>query len=169
MNRALRIAGAILTLALLARPTLAQQPAAPDPLRPLRIAKWSALAAAATTAAFGFLKNAQADDRFSRLEQLCEAEPARCIRRTPGGAYQDPEFEARFQEVRSLDRTAQRALLASQIAVGTSVVLFLLDLGNVRRPPDIPYVPTAVDLDARTDGAIGLRFSIALPRSHATS
>jgi len=133
-------------------------------LRPLRIAKWSTLAAAAGTAAWGFVQNSRADDRFADLERRCNAEPARCTRRTAAGVYEDAELERLYQDVRSLDRKAWAALLVSQIGLGTSVVLFLLDLGNMKRPPDIPFVPTAVEFVPRPDGALEFSVVVSIPR-----
>ncbi|MCI0432781.1 MAG: hypothetical protein L0271_03915 [Gemmatimonadetes bacterium] len=158
----------IVILTPLASPLCAQR-AAPDveqsrepaSLRPLRVAKWTTLAAAAGAATWGFIQNHRADGRFADLERQCNDEPDRCALRLPGGAYQDPEFERLYQQIRSHDRRAWVALLLSQVSVGTSVVLFLLDLGNAKRPPDIPFVPTAVNFAKRPDGAV--QFSIALP------
>ncbi|MGH7501204.1 MAG: hypothetical protein ACREL7_05535 [Longimicrobiales bacterium] len=151
----------LLTLAMPA-PALARQ-AEPnhDPLRPLRIAKWGTLAMAAGAATFGFVHNGRADDLFANLEQLCQDQPVRCLIRNTDGSYQDPEFERLYKDVRALDRRAHAALLLSQIGLGASVVFFLLDLGNSRRPPDIPFSPTAVNFEPRPDGSLAL--SIRLP------
>jgi len=114
---------------------------APRPFRLLRVAKWTVLAGSAAAGVWGFVQNERADEKYRELEQQCEAEPARCRRRLSDGSYEDPAFEARYQEVRSLDRESHAALLAGQVGLAASVVLFLLDLGNIRPPADIPYDP----------------------------
>jgi len=141
----------------------AQEPETHHPLRPLRVAKWGALATAAGAAVYGFVQNHRADDRFNQLEQLCQDQPARCSVRGPGGAYQDPEFEALYREVRSLDRRAHAGLLLGQIGVAASVLFFLLDLDKTRRPPDIPFVPSA-EFGTRDDGSLAITFMVPLPR-----
>lgn len=140
-------------------PTSAQDVQGQRPLRPLRIAKWGTLAAAAGGAIYGFVQNHRADDRFNELEQLCQEQPVRCSMRAPDGAYQDAEFEQLYQDVHRLDRRAHTGLLLGQISVAASVVFFLLDLDNTRRPPDIPFVPPA-QLVRRHDGSVALEFSL---------
>jgi hypothetical protein len=134
----------------------------PGPLRPLRIAKWTVLAGSAGAGIWGFVRNARADDLYRELEQTCESDRPRCRDRGPGDVYNDAELEARFQEVRALDRDSHRALLISQVGVAASVVLFLLDLGNVRPPPDIPYVPRGLTVHTERDGAASLEFRIPI-------
>jgi hypothetical protein len=158
--------GILLLLACMVAPasTLAQEPEPPhQALRPLRIAKWGALATAAGAAVYGFVQNHRADDRFNQLEQLCQDQPVRCSVRGPGGAYQDPEFEELYGEVRSLDRRAHAGLLLGQIGVAATVAFFLLDLDKTRRPPDIPFVPSA-NLESRDDGSLALTFVVPLPK-----
>jgi hypothetical protein len=161
-----RVRAALLITAL-ATPTIgiAQETVtAYRPLRPMRIAKWGTLVAAAGTADYGFVKNGQADDLFADLERLCQDQPVQCRMRSASGAYQDARFEQLYADVLALDRRAHTTLLMSQIAVGASVVFFLLDLGNARRPPDIPFVPTAVGLSPRSDGSLALAFTFPLQR-----
>jgi len=124
-----------------------QEDASPSPLRPIRVAKWSALTAAAGFAAYGFARSGAADDAFRDLERSCNLDRDRCHARTAGGAYADAALESRYQEVLELDQTARTALILSQVGLATSVVLFLLDLRNDRPPPDIPYVPRSLNLD----------------------
>ena len=134
--------------------------AEPSPWRPLRIAKWTAVAASAGAAAYGFVTNARADDRFSELERACQSDPVRCRDRLPDGRYRDAGLESAYQDVRDLDRRSRIALIAGQLGIATSVVLFLLDLGNERRPPDIPYNPR-LDIAPGRAGGIELRLSWA--------
>lgn len=137
----------------------AQEERSHRPLRPLRLAKWGTLAAAAGGAVYGFLQNHRADDRFNQLEQLCQEQPVRCSMREPDGAYLDAEFEQLYQDVQRLDRRAHTGLLLGQVSVAASVVFFLLDLDKTRRPPDIPFVPPA-QLVRRHDGSVALTFSL---------
>jgi len=148
-------------------PVDSTQQHAPSPLRPLRVAKWTVLAGAAGAGVWGFIRNDRADELYRELEQACETDRLRCRDRGPDGVYNDPALEARYQEVRSLDRDSHRALLLSQVGVAASVVLFLLDLGNTRPPPDIPYVPRGLSVGAARDGVTTVEFRIPLgaPRS----
>jgi hypothetical protein len=134
----------------------------PGPFRLLRVAKWSVLAGAAGTGIWGFLRNDRADELYSELEQACELDRTRCLDRGPGGVYNDPVFEARYQKVRALDRDSHRALVISQIGLAASVVLFLLDLGNSRPPPDIPYVPRGLNVGTERAGGVSLELRLPL-------
>jgi hypothetical protein len=140
-----------------------QEDQGPSPLRPIRVAKWSALAVAAGLAAYGFTRSGDADDAFRDLERACNLDRERCIARTAGGAFVDPVLETRYQEVLDLDQTARTALILSQVGLATSVVLFLLDLRNDRPPPDIPYVPRSLSLD-RDCGAGWICLELAVGR-----
>lgn len=124
----------------------------PASLRPLRIAKWSSLAAAAGFATLGFIRSGEADDAFRDLEAACHAVPVRCAPRNPDGSFMDAVFEARYQEVLDLDGQARTMLILSQVGVAASVVLFLLDLRNNRPPPDIPYAPTELRVGTACGG-----------------
>jgi len=145
---------ALLLAGLVSAPAAAQSVSRPAPASPdtttsaarsgfttLRLAKWSSLAGATAAGIYGFIESGRADDRFNDLEALCDAQRVECALRTTDGAYQDPAFESLYQSVRRHDRRAHYALVAGQVGVATSVVLFLLDLGNARPPRDIPWVP----------------------------
>ena len=119
---------------------------------PLRIAKWGTLAGAAGAALYGFLESARADDVYDELEQACQTDPVNCLRRNNDGTYMDVSLEAMFQDVRRLDRNTRTALVAGQVGLGVSLVLFLLDLRNDARPPDIPYSPPRLRLTPSRDG-----------------
>lgn len=133
----------------------------PASLRPLRVAKWTVLVTSAGAGIYGFVQNSRADDRFRDLEAMCQAEQQRCSRRTADGAYEDSEFESLFDEVRQLDGRSHTALLLSQVGVASGVVLFLLDLGNVESPADIPFVPKAIRVGPEDGGrlSLGIQFS----------
>jgi len=128
----------------------------------LRVAKWGALIGAAGAGVYGFVQNHRADDRYRELEEFCQAEMFRCAQRTAAGEYEDPAFENRYQKVRSLDRRSHTALVLSQIGVASSVVLFLLDLGNAGPPTDIPYVPSGLEIAPAKNGLkIGVRLNVS--------
>jgi hypothetical protein len=126
-------------------------------IRPIAVAKWSAVAGAAAAAAYGFIRNAEADDLFRDLEQACQAAPAICALRGPDGSYADPGLEAIYQDVLTHDRASRYALLASQIGIAAGVALFLLDLRSDERPPDIPYEPRRFDIGPAPDGGLSFR------------
>lgn len=127
-------------------------------VRPLRLAKWSLLLGSTAAGMYGFVQNNRADDRFEQLERLCQDQAARCEQRMADGAYADEEFEALYQEVSRLDSRSHTALLASQVGIATSVVLFLLDLGNGDGPDDIPWIPAGLEVSPGSGRAeIGLR------------
>lgn len=128
----------------------------------LRIAKWGTGVAAAGFAVYGVLSNRRADEQFEDLEQTCADDPARCIDRLPNGAYADAELEAQYQDVRSLDRQARASLIAGQVGIATSVVLFILDLRNSDDPDNIPYEPRRLEIVPARDGGMSLRMNVRL-------
>ena len=134
--------------------------------RPLAVAKWTTAAAAAGAAVYGVVQNRRADNQFEDLEQVCVEEPFRCEQRLPNGAYADAELEARYQDVRDLDGRARAALIAGQIGVAASVVLFILDLRNSDGPQNIPYEPRTFDVMPARDGGISLQLNLRLPAAH---
>jgi hypothetical protein len=151
--------------ALLVSAPLSAQSAAdqPSPWRTLRIAKWSTVTLTGAAALYGFVSNRRADDVFDRIEEACTVTPNRCAARRPDGAYGDADLEAEYQRVRTLDRRARSALIGSQVGVGASIVLFILDLRNQRPPDNIPYEPRRLDIAPARDG--GVRFEFNLPLS----
>jgi hypothetical protein len=129
----------------------------------LRVAKWTVAAATAGTALYGFVSHNRADDLYRELELMCVADAPRCLSRTSSGAYTDAELEARYQEMRDVDRRARSALLAGQVGVAASVVLFILDLRNRNGPANIPYEPPGLSLQRAPDGgyAVGWRLAVS--------
>ncbi|MEN8376168.1 MAG: hypothetical protein ABFS34_12030 [Gemmatimonadota bacterium] len=141
---------AVTSLALLVPADASPQIAGPEPdggPRIITYAKWGALGAAVTAGILGFQAHNDADRLFDDLEAVCEVEIARCAITTSGG-YADPALESRFQEVLDADGRARTALILSQVAVATSLALFLLDLGGDSEPDNVPYDP---------DSGFGLR------------
>jgi hypothetical protein len=131
--------------------------------RLLRVAKWTTATASAGLAVWGVVNNRRADQRFEALEQECLLDPARCEDRLPNGSYADPALEAQYQDVRDMDRNARTALIAGQVGLATSVVLFILDLRNNSGPSNIPYEPRRIDVTPARDGGMSLRLNLALP------
>jgi hypothetical protein len=135
-------------------PPASEQQLQPSPWRALRIGKWATLTGAAGAAAWGFVTNGRAEDRFRGLELACESQPAICRDRLPDGSYRDAALEQMYQDVLRLDRRARIGLIAGQVGIATSVLLFLLDLDNERRPADIPFAPARLEVAPRPSGAI---------------
>jgi hypothetical protein len=115
----------------------------------MRVAKWSAALASAGAAAYGFMENRAADREYEDIERACEATPAACATTIDGGTYADPALETRYQNVLRRDDRAQVALLAGQIGLAASVLLFILDLPEGTTPDDIPYEPRPLRLGLR--------------------
>jgi hypothetical protein len=130
----------------------------------LRIAKWTSLAASAGLAAYGFKENREADRNFATLEQMCVDNRAVCERRN-GPAYSDPDLESRYQKVRTLDHRSRNALLASQVGIAGTVLLFIFDLRHNRPARDIPYKPDTSALEVLPGRDGGLQLSFTLPLS----
>lgn len=130
----------------------------------LRIAKWTTAALAAGAAAYGVINNRKADDEFEQLEQLCVEQVDRCTERLPDGSYADADMESQYQNVRALDRRARTALIAGQLGIAASVVLFVLDLRNNDGPANIPYDPDTLDISPARDGGMSLRVNVRMPR-----
>jgi hypothetical protein len=130
----------------------------PSALRPLRVAKWSTLAASIAAASYGFVQQRSADSRYTELERRCQEDLQRCGERLPSGAFADASMESMYQEVVRRDRNARLSLVSSQFAVVGTVVFFLLDLRGDDAPPNQPYEPLRMGM--RADGGIelGLRF-----------
>lgn len=127
------------------------------------IGKWAALAASIGAGTYGLLAHFDANDKFERLQRICESDSDRCQERTSRGAYADPELENLYQDVLAQDRAAKIALIASQVSIAGSVVLFIMDLGANDAPPNIPYNPKKFRLLPTGDGA-QLQLSFPAPR-----
>lgn len=134
----------------------------PNDFRLLRLAKWTTLAGAVGAGVYGFIRNERADDEYRELERLCSNDPQRCGMDTSRGIYADPALQARYDKARAIDRESHVALIASQVGVAATVVLFLLDLGNTRPPPDIPYVPSGLSFGPTGDGRSALTVRLPL-------
>lgn len=128
---------------------------------PIRLAKWSTLLAATGAAVYGFMENRTADREYENIERLCEATPSQCATRPGSREYADPALESRYQKIVERDDRAKRALLASQVGLATSVLLFIIDLPEGSTPDDIPYDPRPLRFGMRTDQLeLGLHFAV---------
>ncbi|MGH7460253.1 MAG: hypothetical protein ACREMA_04405 [Longimicrobiales bacterium] len=136
-----------LTTTLVPAPATAQRtPNVPDSAAlqrryPLaRFGKWVTLGSAVASATYGVMANQDADNRYADLERTCLAEPFRCTR-TTGGSYADPILESEYQRILKLDSKAHIALVAGEISLLASVLLFVIDLPKGKTAEDIPYSP----------------------------
>lgn len=124
-----------------------------------RVAKWGTLLASTGAVVYGFAENRSADREYEAIERLCEDSPAQCATAADTDRYLDAELEARYQSVLKRDDRAKVALVAGQVGLAASVLLFILDLPEGSSPDDIPYDPRPLQLGIRADRLhLGLRF-----------
>jgi hypothetical protein len=122
--------------------------------RRLGIAKWSTLIVSAGVGGYGFVTNDRAERAYVDLEQRCFASPEEiCRERNPDGSFVDAELEREFQEVLRMDRRARAALVAAQVGVVATVVLFIMDMGGNGLPDTIPFTPPRLNV---TPHGVGL-------------
>jgi hypothetical protein len=128
---------------------------------PLRVAKWSSLLASTGAAVYGFAQNRVADREYEDIERFCQNDPAACATRPGSSEYADPALEARYQSVVQRDDRARIALLAGQVGLAASVLMFILDLPESTTPDDIPYDPRPLRLTNGSRGLeVGLHFEV---------
>ncbi len=118
-----------------------------------RFGKWVTLSGAAAAATFGIVTNQEADRRYADLERTCRDDPGRCTRGA-GGAYEDATLEGEYQRILTLDDRATFALIAGEISVLASVVLFVFDLPRSRSGEDIPYSPPRLQIGPDAQGRL---------------
>lgn len=118
---------------------------------PVRLAKWSTLFAATGAAVYGFTQNRTADREYEDIERLCEETPTQCATKPGSSEYADPALESRYQRVVQRDDRAKLALLAGQVGLAASVLLFIMDLPEGSTPDDIPYDPRPLRFGVRAD------------------
>ena len=121
----------------------------------LRVAKWTTLLASTGAAVYGFTQNRVADREYEDIERLCQNEPVTCALKPGISEYADPALESRYQSVVDRDDRARLALLAGQIGLAATVLMFILDLPNNTTPEDIPYDPRRIRLGMR-DGEVSV-------------
>jgi hypothetical protein len=159
--RAIIVIGAM--SAMMAAPCLAQRAPArfatsQDSVRvvrdgwtPIRIVKWTTALASAGTVAYGFVQNRDADREYEEIELMCKNDITLCATNPGSNEYADPALEARYNAVLERDERAQLALLAGQIGLAASVLLFILDLPEGTTTDDIPYDPSPLRLGMRAE------------------
>lgn len=118
---------------------------------PLRVAKWSTLLASTSAAAYGFVQNRSADRDYEDIERICQQTSSSCDRKPGSDVYADPALEARYQGVVSRDNRARVSLLAGQVGLAASVLLFIFDLPKSTGPHDIPYKPPPLHVGFTAD------------------
>jgi hypothetical protein len=129
--------------------------------RPMRIVKWTSLIASTGAAAYGFSQNRVADREYEQLERDCEEAPFSCARASESGPYLDAALEQRYQRILDRDDNAKVALLAGQIGIAASVIMFIIDLPDREAPEDIPYEPKPVRFGLSRDGRAQLDVRLA--------
>lgn len=112
----------------------------------IRVVKWSAALASAGVVAYGFVQNREADREYVEIERLCQTDENVCATKPGSDEYADPALEARYNDVLQRDERAQVALIAGQIGLAASVLLFILDLPEGSITNDIPYDPRRLRL-----------------------
>ena len=132
-------------------------------LRPIRIAKWATLMAAAGAAGYGFAENRRADREYEDIERECGTAPALCTMDPATGSYTNMEMEQRYQRVTERDDRARVALLAGQIGIAASVIMFIIDLPGTSTPDDIPYEPRPLRFGLGGEGRTHVGFHLVLP------
>jgi len=151
-----------LVITLLVTGPLAGQelPAPSDKPLLVSVASWGKFATLGVAAGFLVLAagaHSSAEDTYATLLARCQADPRLCV--VGGtGTYLDPASEALYQDTRAGDADARRWLIVSQVALGVSAVLWIVDLTKGGGDPDnIPYVPLRVSVGDH-DARIGLAF-----------
>ena len=127
----------------------------------LRVAKWTSLLASTGAAVYGFTQNRVADREYEDIERLCQDEPLSCLTVPGTDQYADPALESRYQSVLQRDDRARLALLAGQVGLAATVLMFILDLPNNSTPADIPYDPRPLRVGV-SNGQVLLGLSILI-------
>lgn len=126
----------------------------------VRVAKWGTLLASAGTLTYGFTQNRAADREYEDIERLCQSNPAACETKPDSDEYADPALETRYQNVVRRDDRARLALLAGQVGLAASVLLFILDLSESSLPHDIPYDPRPLRVSVGAHTVVAFRFEV---------
>ncbi len=127
----------------------AQQPPDTQTHRPWVIsfaqwAKWGTLASAVGLAAVAIFRNDDANEVFRGLNRFCAAAPDACFL-GDDGRYVDASAEILYDETLRIDRQARAWMVAGQVVLAASGVLFLVDLvTGDDGPRNIPFAPLEV-------------------------
>jgi hypothetical protein len=128
---------------------------------PIRVAKWTTALASSGAVTYGFILNRDADRDYEQIELLCKNNEAACIKKPASDEYADPALEARYDAIVRRDDRAQLALLAGQIGLAASVLLFIVDLPQGTTTNDIPYDPSPLRLGMRAEQVeLGISVSV---------
>jgi len=143
---------AVFAALLIAAPVVGQEhQAATNERKPwlVSVASWGKFATLGIAAGFLALaagEHSRAEDNYSALLARCQEDPSLCVVAGNGG-YLDTASEALYQRTLDGDASARQWLLVSQVALGASALLWIVDLTKGGGDPDnIPYVPLRVSL-----------------------
>ena len=107
-------------------------------------AKWGTLASAVGLATVAIFRNDDANDVFRGLNRFCAAAPNACFL-GDDGRYVDASAEVLYNETLRIDRQARAWMVAGQLTLAASGVLFLIDLvTDDDGPRNIPFSPLEV-------------------------
>ncbi len=152
-------------LALLAVPAAAQTPHADAGDRPwlprmAHYCKWITGAGAIALTVLAAREHRHSNEQWNQLLELCRSDQRACVLNS-GGRYTNPATEDFYQEALRFDRRARTRLLGGQVALLTTVALFLADLRHGKDgPPNIPFDPLRVTPDPAT-GRVRLGLHLA--------
>jgi len=152
---------ALLAALVIAAPLIGQEPA-PNERKPwlVSVASWGKFATLGIAAGFFVLaagEHSAAEDSYASLLARCQGDPSLCIVAGNGG-YLNPASEALYQQTLEGDASARQWLLVSQVALGASALLWIVDIMKGSDEPDnIPYVPLRVAVGPR-EARVGLSF-----------
>jgi hypothetical protein len=151
----------ILAALLIAAPIAAQAPEEQRTPWLVSVASWGKFATLGLAGGFLALaagSHASAEDSYDALLSRCQTDSSLCILGV-NGAYLDPGSESLYQESLDGDAVARQWLLVSQVALGASALLWIIDLTQGSDDPEnIPYVPLRVVVGPR-ETRVGVQFS----------
>jgi len=130
--------------------------------RTLRVAKWVSLGGSMAAIAYGLVQQQRGDESYERLERLCVADAVRCGERLPSGAYADPGLERLYQDVLERHTRTRAGIIAGQVGIVASVVLFMLDLRDDGRA-DVIFDPERPRASVGVAEGGGVRLELRLP------
>lgn len=120
--------------------------------------KYATLGVSGGFFALAGLAHASAEDRYSTLLSRCQGNSSLCILGLDG-TYLDRESETLYQQSLDGDDRARQWLLAAQVALGASALLWIIDLTQGSDDPEnIPLVPLRVVAGPR-ETRIGVHLS----------
>jgi hypothetical protein len=159
---ALRMCRVAVIASVLAGPLRAQTADAKGQSAPpaIKWGKWAAAALAAGFTALGIHQHNSGDAAYTALINYCtQAGPCPLA---SDGHYANAQAEALYQRVVRDDRSARAWLIGGEIAAVGSAVLFVLELGRDKGPPNIPYSGLLVEPGFRAT-KLGFRLPIGGP------